>query len=198
MKRLSRYKLDCTAEQAKDILAKAYQAEVIKRKREYIPDNHTQEKLKYISAWLTGDYKPGLLLYGSIGSGKTTMANCISELIYLIHDTGLSSNLIAIKRCKATELHKWAVDGPDKFKSFKEADMLFIDELGLEEQKAKSYGNQLSPIVDVLSYRYDRQLFTILTTNMDDKGIESFYGARIADRFREMFDKISYTNKSYR
>ena len=39
---------------------------------------------------------------------------------------------------------------------------------------------------------------TIITSNLDDEGIEQRYGARITDRFEEMFDRISFDNESYR
>ena len=51
----------------------------------------------------------------------------------------------------------------------------------------------------MLYYRYDNQLFTIITSNLiGDEDIEKRYGERIADRFIEMFDLIGFENKSYR
>ena len=51
----------------------------------------------------------------------------------------------------------------------------------------------------MLYYRYDRQLWTLATSNLvNDGDITRRYGARIADRFSEMFDLLGFDNGSYR
>lgn len=60
------------------------------------------------------------------------------------------------------------------------------------------YGNVLNPVVDLLSKRYDEQLFTIATTNITPDEIRSKYGNRIADRFNETMERIVFTNGTYR
>lgn len=53
-------------------------------------------------------------------------------------------------------------------------------------------------MIDLLYYRYDRRLFTIVTSNLDQEAIEATYGVRIADRMAEMFDRIGHAGPSYR
>ena len=76
--------------------------------------------------------------------------------------------------------------------------MLAIDDLGTEPAEVLSYGNVLSPVIDLLSRRYDDQLFTIVTTNLTPKQIREHYGERMADRFNEMFERIIFDNPTYR
>ncbi len=51
------------------------------------------------------------------------------------------------------------------------------------------YGNVLYPITELLTTRYDRHLFTILTTNLTPSEIRPRYGDRIADRLNDMMGK---------
>jgi DNA replication protein DnaC len=75
---------------------------------------------------------------------------------------------------------------------------LAIDDLGLEPAEIMNYGNVITPAVELLSHRYNEQLMTIVTTNLDPSQIKQKYGVRIADRFREMFLKVIFKNGSYR
>lgn len=61
-----------------------------------------------------------------------------------------------------------------------------------------TYTPEISPFVDTIYYRYDRQKFTIMTSNLSAEDLADKYGERIADRFTEMFDRIAFENYSYR
>ena len=76
--------------------------------------------------------------------------------------------------------------------------MLGIDDLGKEPAEIVDYGNILSPVVDLIEHRYDRQLFTVITTNLPPEKIREKYGDRIADRFNEMVGRIIFRNTTYR
>jgi DNA replication protein DnaC len=52
--------------------------------------------------------------------------------------------------------------------------------------------------VEMLTKRYDMQLFTIITTNLTPSEIREKYGDRIADRMNEMMVKIIFNNDTYR
>jgi len=131
-----------------------------------------------------------LLLYGNYGAGKTTMGKAISLLL---------SNLGApIKSITARDIATLAAMDPEAFLSLKRESMLYIDEVGREPLVAKNYGNDKSPFIEMLEYRYDRQMFTILTANLTDQEIIDRYGVYIDERIAENFDKINYENKSYR
>ena len=76
--------------------------------------------------------------------------------------------------------------------------MLGIDDLGTEPREVMDFGNVVTPVIDLLTKRYDEQLFTIITTNLTPKQIREHYGDRIADRLNEMIEKIVFKNDSYR
>ena len=79
-----------------------------------------------------------------------------------------------------------------------QTDLLGIDDLGTEPAEVQDYGNIMYPIKELLTMRYDAQLFTVFTTNLEPKDIRQRYDNRIADRLNEMMVKIVYNNKTYR
>ncbi len=169
-------------------------------------DPGTAERIAKAARWLTGDHRPGLLLYGTVGSGKSTLARAICELIGILHDSPLRSERLVVARTSAPELvelrtpreTRTGADGEERFARLRSAPLLFVDDLGVEATAVRAWGNCLTPLIDLLYYRYDRQLFTLVTTNLDRQAIETAYGVRIADRMTEMFDRIAHTGPSYR
>ena len=67
-------------ETVQEMLLMCYQHEVRKRRIPFQEDKETLEKIEKAAKWLTGDYKVGLLLYGIVGSGKSTLGRSISTL----------------------------------------------------------------------------------------------------------------------
>lgn len=61
-----------------------------------------------------------------------------------------------------------------------------------------TYGNVLTPVKTLLESRYAMGLTTFITTNLAPTQIETTYGKRIADRFREMMFSIPFDNPSFR
>ena len=47
--------------------------------------------------------------------------------------------------------------------------MLAIDDLGTEPVEVMDYGNIITPVINLLTKRYEAHLFTIVTTNLDPK-----------------------------
>ena len=76
--------------------------------------------------------------------------------------------------------------------------MLGIDDLGTEPSEVMGYGNVYTPVIDLLTKRYEEQLFTIITTNLTPQQIREHYDDRIADRLNEMVEKIVFKNGTYR
>ena len=86
----------------------------------------------------------------------------------------------------------------NKIRNLRSRSMLAIDDLGKEPAEVLSFGNVLSPVVDLLEYRYQHQLFTAITTNLVPDELQDKYGVRIADRFNEMLQPIVFQDVSYR
>ena len=86
----------------------------------------------------------------------------------------------------------------DRFKEVREYRMIGLEDIGREATEVMDYGNLISPIIEMIEYRYDHQLFTFITTNLTPKQLREKYGSRIADRFNEMLEVIIFTNETYR
>lgn len=186
-------------ETIEEMLRMCYQSEVERRRVKYIADDSTLEKIKKAAKWLCGDYKVGLLLYGSVGSGKTTLAKAICNLIGILYGgSSISAERRGVYRVSALNLAKSVVDDPAYFARLKNQELLFIDDVGTEPESVKSWGNEFSPVTELIYARYDRQLFTIATSNLNDEEFGERYGVRIADRMEEMFERLHYKQNSYR
>lgn len=172
--------------------------EVESRGLKFNGDTATTGHIEKVAKWLTGNYKPGLMLFGTVGNGKTTLVKAIGSVINLLYNSPYGYERKVLKCVSALELADIAKEDPEKFKKIKNAELLAIDDVGIEPSIIKVWGNEISPFVDMIYYRYDRQLFTIMTSNLNAEDLHKKYGERVADRFKEMFDRVPFENKSYR
>ncbi len=189
-------------EDLRDMVEQAYRHEVARRNGRVEWTSDLERKISTVAKWLINGKKPGLLLFGSIGSGKTTLARAIMRTINYLYYSVYRDQRKEIAEISALNLVKLIASGekPDEesFLRFQKREMVFIDDLGLEPAAIKNYGNEILPVVDLLYYRHDRMLFTICTSNLDMDGLEEKYGKRTGSRFYEMFNRIGFTNEDYR
>ena len=158
----------------------------------------------------------GLCIVGNYGIGKTSLIEVVSDYIFnsmkfpvrdikgnehtlITYRGGYSGmNLVAAHVIKAAKEEK------DKtmYNELLESKIITIDDIFSED---KSYGQET--LKDFLEQRYTLGLKTSLVMNYSDDSnnldltIESFgkrYGARLMDRFFEMFNLIEFTGKSKR
>lgn len=197
---MTRFRLPITQEQCKDILTACYIAEVEMRGREFKATAETTRNIGIVAEWLTDQSKPfGLMLCGKVGNGKTTMLNAIKRCIHFCTDNESYQSQCehSLNRINSTELYGMAKD-PIGFGNVQGAKLLAIDDLGCEPAEVMDYGNIIAPAVELLSYRYEHRLMTIVTTNLLPRQIREKYGDRIADRFNEMMFRIVFNNETYR
>ena len=76
--------------------------------------------------------------------------------------------------------------------------LMIVDDLGTEPREVMEFGNVYTPLIDLITTRYEEQLFTIFTTNLTPAQLEEKYGKRIVDRINEMVEKVVFENESYR
>ena len=195
-------RLPMSTNEAIEWIEAAVQAEIELRRRTYedVPELH--EHIKKIAELFTSPtYKFGIMLCGGVGNGKSTMMKALQSLliqldIRITHNTSFET--LGMKIISAKELGRQIRADPKNSLRYQELTMLGIDDLGEEEATMMDYGNRVTPVIDLLSYRYDQMLFTMVTTNLTPKQIRSTYGDRIADRFNEMMLIIPYETPSFR
>ena len=183
------------------MLSICYQKEVGNRRIKFMDDQDTKAKIEKTAKWITGDnYKVGLMVYGGVGNGKTTLLRAINDLLSSMYSNRKRwDDNLAIEYVTAIEIFNITKsDDQSRYKRIKDSDVLFIDDLGVEPITAKVWGNEISPITDIIYHRYDEQLCTIVTSNLSDEALKERYGLRMADRMEEMFDSINSSGVSYR
>lgn len=186
-------------EQAAECLMESYKTEVEYRHRKFMDDAQTRANVSNMAKFLTSDTsKFGVMLCGLCGNGKSTLIYALQSMLNAIWRLGgFGSNDVGLSIISAKEIAKYAKDAK-AFASLKQREMLAIDDMGREASEVIDYGNVECPLVDLIEYRYNHQLFTIITTNLKPSEIKSRYDIRIADRFREMLEVIVFENPSYR
>lgn len=217
----ARFRLGMSSQDALDMLAVFYDAEVRRRYRQTIWDKNTVRALTSLAAHLSSPVpKFGVLCCGTCGNGKTTlmiafqrMLNCLMEqghFSFLDEDNRKFNASMRIYDVK--EIVWLAKSDYRRYKEVMQSTMIGIDDLGKEPAEILDYGNVLSPVIDLIEHRYSRQLFTFATTNLtaqkrgidnsnadrDDGSIRGKYKDRIADRFNEMFHTIVFKDITYR
>lgn len=194
----SLFRLPCTKEEAEKVLRSAIRAEVSSRGG--IPDlnGETAVVVSKVAENLTmQSQKFGLMFSGQCGNGKSTMARAVAQTIkYFALIEKLESQNFRMFIISSKDL--LAIDDTEQRKQVKRLRFLGIEDLGNEPAERNDYGNISNPLVDILEYRYDNQLFTVITTNLTPRQITEKYGVRIADRFREMLDIVVFKGGSFR
>lgn len=179
------------------MLTEAVQHEVRYWGHSYIPDN--EAAIARAAQWLAEPPTPGLIIFGNVGNGKTTLINSITNVINAYSlGRDASGNPAWMKFVTAESLARYAKEDSEKMWSIIRTPMLALDDLGAEQDTIKTYGNVVNPAVELLSYRYQYRLFTVITTNLKAADMRQRYGDRVADRMNEMFTRIVIKNETYR
>ena len=200
---VDRFRFNMTEEDALNLLAAHYGSVVEYRHGTPRFDNNTVEGLKALAKYITQD-KPkfGVMFCGTCGNGKTTLLYALQSAINYLDKRGHFSFLseyfsVGMRIVDAMDIVIMAKD-LNSIRNLRDRSMLAIDDLGKEPTEVLDYGNVLSPVVDLMEYRYQHQLFTAVTTNLTPDEIKDKYGVRIADRFNEMLEAIVFQDISYR
>ena len=169
-----------------------------------------------LADYFASDTKKGLMVIGSIGTGKSIAMGCFASIFKEIrHEKRFE--LISTRHI----LRDYQKDGEmivDKYgrESFytshspvmgstinlKRPKTYCFDDLGMENIDAKRYGNAANIMADILLDRYEKMIthgmVTHATTNLSVEIIEKKYGDRLMDRFKEMMRVIIVEGKSFR
>ncbi|MCL1611801.1 P-loop NTPase family protein [Marseilla massiliensis] len=196
----ARFKLHMSEEQAYACLLAAVKAEVEYRHRIFCFNEDVEKQLHDMASWLTSPSSSfGILLCGGCGNGKSTMLKAFQQLLNYLHiPKPYNEGTYGIQIVDAKYIAYQCKNNYEAYRKLVCVDMLGIDDLGTEPSEVMDYGNVYTPVIDLLTKRYEEQLFTIITTNLTPQQIREHYEDRIADRLNEMVKKTIFNNGTYR
>lgn len=187
--------------------------------REICPEfKITQENASYylnLAYWFKGiyhqggwDVNKGLLICGSVGTGKTLSMEVMRHITrnlkivktrHIIRDFfAANPPTSVIDQYGRHSYNKTPSGGLEINKPI----IVCFDDFGLETLNAKSYGNDTPIMEEIILDRYDefvsRGMKTIATTNLNVEMIAECYGERVKDRLKQMVTKVNLDGESKR
>jgi DNA replication protein DnaC len=164
----------------------------------YQSNGHTDGALRHTAEWIAASRYRSLLLMGGVGTGKTVLLRALHlffrryfpDKILGCGDEVMGSYLFTATKVAKLDEYEWRIATT--------ADVLLIDDVGVEPVMVKTYGTESTPLVELLCDRYERQYPTILSTNLDMEELRGRYGERLYDRLCETYAKLALVFKSFR
>jgi DNA replication protein DnaC len=148
--------------------------------------------------WMMNGKKIGLMLSGGVGCGKTTFLNAICRMVNYLYYSNISYERRGFQWETAYTIVEWCGNNESRYNDFMRTEWAAIDDIGQESAELNRYGQMLYPIRDIMLYRYEKNLLTLATTNLNPKDLTERYGKRLGDRMQEMFEIIVIKEDSYR
>lgn len=139
----------------------------------------------------------GIYFHGPKGSGKTTLATRLG--LKLIKTKNAQVRYCKIERDYLGALRdsfekKVEITEKEIFNSFAKVPVLILDDFGVEKQTEWS----TSKIYDLIDYRYENELLTIVTSNLALSDFTEMSQGRVYSRLCEMCVQIGILEKDYR
>lgn len=130
---------------------------------------------------------PSLLLLGPTGVGKThesygTMRELAVSGVRCQWQVTTAADLYAALR------PRHGVDSEAEFRRFRNASLLFVDDLGAE-RKPTEFTEEVN--FRLINYRYEHHLPTVFTSNANATVLRERLGDRVTSRLREMCQRIA-------
>lgn len=143
-------------------------------------------------SWLKN--KNHLILYGSVGTGKTHFSYCLVKALLskanigdIIFTTSKAMDDLILKYYKQFGSSEYAIE------LFKNIPYLIIDDFGVDRSTEKMERD----MYDILNSRWGNFKTTVISTNLEASQIEEIYGSRILSRLRE-WEWIYFGSKDLR
>lgn len=133
----------------------------------------------------------GLLFKGNCGTGKTFLANCICNFLIDKGYAVLSFKLADYLRVLREDFEKKIGLEGKLLEAIKEADMLFIDDLGSEKLSEDWGKEKLCSLIDT---RYEARKPILITTNLTATEMVDFLRYKNTDK---ILDRINQMTKTF-
>lgn len=173
-------------------------------REEECEDNAWWQAKLYAESWdIRNLHGQGMRIEGGTGTGKTHLANAVSnKLIPEGVAVVFTSHGAMLREIKQAYDNKW--DSCEALKRFERADLLIIDDLGKES--CTEWG--IDTLYDILDSRYMSKAPVLITTNLSDKGLADALTPKsgtgrhkaesIVSRIRETSKHVRLTGKDRR
>lgn len=173
---------------------------------EFVIDDSNREVMNDLFAYVNKqpgklDLKKGILLWGNVGTGKSTIIKILGEELRYNNEGYKTINCSYL----ATQFAATGLDALNE-STYNEGHAgsrpvnRAFDELGREPIPSRHYGNELNVMQYVFQCRYECRAVarTFATTNINPAFLSKLYGEYIADRINEMFNIIELNGTSRR
>ena len=143
-------------------------------------------------------YNKGLLLYGSNGTGKTSIASIIIKEAYKHRYTAKRVTWVdymtLYTRAWGCNNFELKMHTEDVIKDIKNREFLVLEEIGKEQDNKLA----MTLLEDLLRHREDKGFPTIICTNLAPKSVVERYGASIESLIKGNMTPIKLVGKDNR
>jgi DNA replication protein DnaC len=178
-----------------------------KFRQEFILDKSNKSYYELISNYFSqdiifenkfeGNLNKGLLVFGGVGTGKTSSFRILQNVYSLTKD---KNHWVKMVNCQRIVTNFNSSINKDEIINHHSRGKFLFDDLG-SEPIASNFGKE-DIFKRILELRYDEYISrgtkTFITTNFNMEEIRERYGVRVYDRFYEMMNIISLEGKSKR
>lgn len=143
----------------------------------------------------------GLWLCGNNGTGKTTLLQIVKRFCPIAGKLDMNGNPYGFRITNALEVcSRYEQKGDQGIETYIREPRQAFDELGAESIPSGYFGCAKNVMQHILLGRYDRRFggFTHVATNLDFPDVMGFYGPRVYDRIKEMFNFILLKGTTFR
>lgn len=178
----------CSCQPRRRTALRLLQCGMLERAREctlerFRTDTPTQKALKAgVEDFLRQEPGPWLCLCGQSGAGKTHL--CTAAFVQLVARRGMEgSYMLWVRDMRRIRAELYDADAP-LLERFKQAPLLYIDDLFKTDPRQGLRDTDLRLSFELLDYRYNRRLVTILSTEQPIQQLTELDQA-LAGRLRE-------------
>lgn len=198
----NRFRLDLPNEVVKKGLEKALKIIVERRGIDYIDDYYRDQRLQVAEFFSQSSVHQGLLLFGSWGTGKSSMLKAIARAMTDFY-AAMPSVFIGLDVYRFNALRMSAYDFKSPiiderlFMEACDASLLLLDDVGLENGGPETQRFSRELIGEVLLKRYDGMKPTVLASIFDIESLSDIYGRHVAEIMKEVYAIVTMET-SYR